>query len=332
MQITINGDHHRLRLTVGDSEPRPHEVRIDDEREARVLLSRCEDDASALRRLRSFTADIEPWARRDRSDAQLLAAYTRWVAAERVALWLELPPERETVSTAVDADEIEPLLLEPEPELSRVAFQVLEQGSGTPIPGIQLSIELPDGSTQDHETDDDGLIDIRDIPPGVCAVRSERGPRHRGQSVAFTGFGYFVPSNLRGRPEGWQRGTLGQLRTTEPVNAEDEDLVMVEVIEHRVATGDTLESMAEAYGVEVDDITEFNWGTTEPREVQRALASEVGCSRRDPETREFVFSDDDAPGIVLVPLPFERTDQVTDTRHILQVKRFEVKSSWVFSL
>ncbi len=332
MHITVDSTQHELRLVAGRGEPSPGQRRVADDGEARSLLSPCEYEPAAMRRIRRLLRDVEPCADDQISDGQVLTSVARWVGGGRVSMWVSQPPERYMqMTTAPDFDVVEPLLLEPEPELSRVAFQVLEQDSGEPIEGIELSITLPDGSVKKSKTDADGLIDIRDIPVGLCDVRSQRSGQHRGQSVVFTGFGYFVPSNLRSSG-GWQREVMDQLKPVSQLPTEEQGLALVEVAEHRVVSGDTLDSIAELYGVTADEITEFNWGTTDPDEVQRSLGSEVGCSRRDADTGDFVFSDDDEPGVVIVPLPFERTAKQTDTRHILKVKRLTVPDPWVFSL
>ncbi|MCH9688220.1 MAG: LysM peptidoglycan-binding domain-containing protein [Deltaproteobacteria bacterium] len=332
MHITVESTRHELRLVAGRTDTGPGQRQVADDREARSLLSPCAYEPAAMRRIRRLLRDVEPHADDQMSDGQVLASVARWVGGGRMTMCVAHEPERFTqLTTAPSEDEMEPLIVEPEVELSRVAFQVLEQHSGEPVADIALSITLPDGSVQQHVTDADGLVDIRDIPEGVCDVRSERSGQHRGQCVVFSGFGYFVPSNLRSTV-GWQREVLDQLVPIDQLPTEDDGLALVEVVEHRVVAGDTLDSIAQEHGVSVDDITQFNWDTTDPDEIQRQLGTEVGCSRRDPDTGEFAFGDDDEPGIVMVPLPFERTSKATDNRHILKVKRIETRAPWVFSM
>lgn len=332
MQITLDGHPQYVRLAVGHREPAPGERQVEAEREFRALLDRAAREPSGLRRLRALLCEVDTRIDRRASSEEVVASLGRCINRGRVTLWAVPQPERFTdLTTAPAEDELEPLIQDPEPELSRVAFQVLEQHSGEPVADIALSITLPDGSVQQHVTDADGLVDIRDIPEGVCDVRSERSGQHRGQCVVFSGFGYFVPSNLRSTV-GWQREVLDQLVPIDQLPTEDDGLALVEVVEHRVVAGDTLDSIAQEHGVSVDDITQFNWDTTDPDEIQRQLGTEVGCSRRDPDTGEFAFGDDDEPGIVMVPLPFERTSKATDNRHILKVKRIETRAPWVFSM
>ncbi len=332
MQITIDNPLYRLQLIVDRAAPIMGVAReVVTEREARSLLAPCMHEDLVLRRVRSLLREIDGGLDA-RLDDDPLESLLRWVSRGRLSLWLETPPVRNTTLTVVpDAEAFEPLVRESEVELSRVAFQVLERHDGTPVPGIALSITLPDGSVTEMNTDDDGLVDLRDIPEGTCSVRSERAGKHRGQSVVFTGFGYFVPSNVRA-VSGWSREILDGLHPAEQLANEDQASALVKVVEHRVATGDTLESIAEQHGVSVDDITQYNWDTTDPAAISAALGTEVGCHRRNPDTGEFELSDDDDPGIIMVPLPFECSGRVTDTRHILQVDRPRPRPRWVFSL
>jgi len=333
MQITIRSAQHQLLLGVGHAEPICGDVLpVHDEHEVRVLLGPGALEDLALRRVRQLAREVDPGLDDRLADDQLLKRVVQWIHDGRIRLWVEQPPVRATTLSALpDEEAFEPLLSQPEPELSRVAFQVLERHGGAPVPGVTLSITLPDGSVTEQRTDDDGLVDLRDIPEGTCSVRSERNGKHRGQSVVFTGFGYFVPSNVRAAA-GWSRSIIDALQPVGQLAIEEQASALVRVVEHRVATGDTLESIAEAHGVTVDDITEFNWGTTDPAAVRAALSSEVGCHVRNPDTGALEFSDDDEPGIIAVPLPFECSERVTDTRHIFQVQRPRPRPRWVFSL
>nr|MCH9681503.1 hypothetical protein [Deltaproteobacteria bacterium] len=165
MQITLDGHPQYVRLAVGHREPAPGERQVEAEREFRALLDRAAREPSGLRRLRALLCEVDTRIDRRASSEEVVASLGRCINRGRVTLWAVPQPERFTdLTTAPAEDELEPLIQDPEPELSRVAFQVLEQHSGAPIGGVALSVTLPDGSVRELETDDDGLIDIRDIP------------------------------------------------------------------------------------------------------------------------------------------------------------------------
>ena len=56
----------------------------------------------------------------------------------------------------------------------RVAFQVLDDDTGQPRPGVQLHIRLPDGSEETQSTDGNGMIEIEQLKQdGVCEVTGD---------------------------------------------------------------------------------------------------------------------------------------------------------------
>ena len=71
--------------------------------------------------------------------------------------------------------------------------------------------------------------------------------------------------------------------------------------EHRVRSGDTLEKIAQKGGITWQELSFFNFGTAVPAEVNRSLHEFVGCTKRTKDGKNFVFSDDDVPGIIYVP-------------------------------
>lgn len=80
-----------------------------------------------------------------------------------------------------------------------------------------------------------------------------------------------------------------------------EDLEIPIYEEHQVKTGESLESIAEQYGLAWQDLTRFNFGTDEPNEVNHCLHAYIGCTQRTKDRKNYVFSDDDKPGIIYVP-------------------------------
>jgi hypothetical protein len=92
-------------------------------------------------------------------------------------------------------------------------------------------------------------------------------------------------------------------------------------LEHRVRSGDTLESIAEKHGLTWQDLTMFNFGTDVPSEVNLCLHEFTGCTRRTKDRRNYMFSDADVPGIIYVPKRPEKFTLATGERHRIRVKR-----------
>ena len=71
--------------------------------------------------------------------------------------------------------------------------------------------------------------------------------------------------------------------------------------EHKVAAGESLESIASQHGLSWQELAEFNCGSSEAKQVNRYLREVVGCTRLTPDGKSYVLDDFDDPGIVLIP-------------------------------
>lgn len=70
--------------------------------------------------------------------------------------------------------------------------------------------------------------------------------------------------------------------------------------EYQVQDGDTLENIAQRAGLTWQELTQYNFGTSEPEKVNRLLPKVVGCSRRT-DGYNYDFSSKDYPGIIRIP-------------------------------
>jgi outer membrane protein OmpA-like peptidoglycan-associated protein len=93
---------------------------------------------------------------------------------------------------------------------------------------------------------------------------------------------------------------------------------IAEIEEHRVKTGETLQSLASAAGITWQELAKFNWGTDVPAQINERIRDEVGSTRKDARGN-FIFDSADEPGIVLIPKKFEVDGLTTDTTHTLRV-------------
>ncbi len=70
---------------------------------------------------------------------------------------------------------------------------------------------------------------------------------------------------------------------------------------YRVHDGDSWESVAKRFMVDVKDLIHFNFMTTVPAEVNWYLRSYVGCNKRSPSGYNWMFSNSARPGIIFIP-------------------------------
>jgi len=96
---------------------------------------------------------------------------------------------------------------------------------------------------------------------------------------------------------------------------------VVEIIEHKVASGDTLESVAKQHGVSCDELCLFNFGRPFEQgwKLQRRIARQLGCTKRGPDGA-FIFDDRDKPGRLYVPKRWT-ADLARDQEHTVRVER-----------
>lgn len=71
---------------------------------------------------------------------------------------------------------------------------------------------------------------------------------------------------------------------------------------YRVKTGDDLGSVARANRMSVDQLCLFNFGTTNPAEINWYLRSRVGCRKATADGKNWMFTSDANPGVIYIPV------------------------------
>jgi hypothetical protein len=196
-------------------------------------------------------------------------------------------------------------------------LQVVDDASDGPISGIKLRILFADKTEKEVTTDADGNVNLEKVPRGSFDVLSLIDGATLSNSVAMV---------RTGGP--WSGQKPAKAGTKSKATSER---VLVKVTEHRVIDGETMDNVAEMYDLTADDLSQFNWETTDPAEVQQRLEISVGCTRKD-EGGKFVFSRDDDPGILYVPRPVALSGLAVDQSHILRVKRARRPQPFSFSV
>jgi hypothetical protein len=72
---------------------------------------------------------------------------------------------------------------------------------------------------------------------------------------------------------------------------------------YRVKTSDDLESIARMHGIQYRDLVVYNFGTTDPAEINWYLRRNVGCTCPTHDRKNWMFTSDAQPGIIYLPPP-----------------------------
>ena len=94
-----------------------------------------------------------------------------------------------------------------------------------------------------------------------------------------------------------------------------------ELYHYKVRSGDTLESIAEAHGLDWEEIAILNWGTTDREEIEYYLENYFVCGNK--QDGKCVFADEDDPGILLLPCDVEPGSMVA--KQTIRASRFRVE-------
>lgn len=189
--------------------------------------------------------------------------------------------------------------------------------SWRPVEGIALEITAPDGVAAAKTTGSDGAAELDRLPPGSCRVACDPDGATLATCLEVVAVDHGRPPPAADDPQ--------------PLDGRKYALVLRR---HRVATGETLASIAEDHGTTWQQLAQFNFGTTNPKELNRALRNQVGCRRRTADGANYIFTDDDDPGQLFIPQPWDHTGLRTDETYTLrlQVPRITPVRRFVFSM
>ncbi|WNG57117.1 LysM peptidoglycan-binding domain-containing protein [Archangium gephyra] len=201
-------------------------------------------------------------------------------------------------------------------ETKWLRLQVVDDVTDDPISGLKLSIVLPDGSQKQATTDSSGRIELSSVPPGYAQVNAALDGATLAETLIFVKSGILASKQPAGRSRK-RKTPSGKF--------------LARVVEHQVSDGETLEGIAEQYGLTVDDIARFNWDTTDPDEIQRHLYVDVGCTAKD-ESGKFTFTRYDDPGVLYIPRPLAMGGLAVEQSHILRVRKPSRSAVFLFSV
>ena len=188
-----------------------------------------------------------------------------------------------------------------------IKWVVVDDTTGRPIPGVSLAIVLPGGSETLRQSDAHGEVEIRDIASGACRVSSPVAGVTREQTLAFVALGERDAIDTTPVEEAGSTGMRG------------ENLCIAEITEHKVKTGESLASIAKTNNMPWQALAEFNWGTSDPDEINAHLRDDVGCTVKTLDGYNYLLRSEDEPGLLFIPRPWLRTDMATRQTHTIRV-------------
>lgn len=192
-------------------------------------------------------------------------------------------------------------------ERTSIRFQVVDDRTSRPIPGVPLTVTLPSGEEKAVRTNAVGLARIDGLASGTCTLRTRREGARLQSTYAYVEMG--VKKAVAGTAGGTSLGET----SSRPL--------LLNVSEHEVRTGDSIKSIADGYGLTWQELSEFNWDTSVPDEINEHLHDQVGCTAMTPDGFNYSFRTEDEPGILYIPKVLSLSGLQTDKTHTIRVKK-----------
>lgn len=222
--------------------------------------------------------------------------------------WRDMPSPR---AVREEPPEVPP---GPVTEKSWIKIRVVDDASSQPIPNVTMLLTLPNRQERRFTTRADGMIDVQDIDPGSCDVSCSRDDARLAASLDFVAMGE-SPAEPADEAGGDAQSDVSVPQGT----------CGLDIQEHQVQTGETLESVAQSVGLAWQELARFNWDTIVPEEIDEHLRDDVGCTQRTADGQNYAFSNSDQPGIIYVPQDWSETGLATEQTHTVRVRKLEYK-------
>lgn len=178
---------------------------------------------------------------------------------------------RQVFEVGVDA-QVKPEAAEPAEEevstrLAWIAVKVVDHKTGQPIPEVELEVTLPDDSVRKGRTNGAGELRVDGIPSGVCGVTCPVKGIRWARTLEFVTVGQRKQDNQPAPPPGESPRAAGAGKKKGPLR-------VVILKEHRLQDKETLDEVAAANELSFEDLTMFNWETTDQDEIKQILKEE----------------------------------------------------------
>lgn len=285
--------------------------------EAISFVTRLTEDELSAGSLRRFLEASDPGAlvaRLTRAEVVRLVAI-RLVGGRYFLRWDDSQPrqaagwvEAENGADAPAAGEDTPGAQEG-PRTTWFAAIVVDHESGTPLAGVKLTICTTAGEKVKMSTPANGRVRLDGLDPGTCDLACELMGARRPHTANVQSVGRNSAGASGAEPTG---------RSSTALKASRYWLANVKV--HRVSSGDSLEDIAKQASMTWQELARFNWGTDDPDQVNLRLRDAVGCTHTAADGNNYVFHDDDDPGLVYVPSVWTKQGLPTGQTHVVRAR------------
>lgn len=198
-------------------------------------------------------------------------------------------------------------------QTDKIRFKFIDDSSGRPVKGITVKVTGGDGNFRTMRSDNAGEVTWNNLKPGACALSSD-----------ITGkWGPTLKNTLA-----LSENRVSSITSTDPIPFEPPKdntydrrarYYLAKIKKHRVADGETLQSIAEENNMTFADLAYFNWGVYDNKKVFRCMRRDIGCSKPTKNRTDFHFQDSDTPGIVFIPEALSEENFPTGQTHVIKV-------------
>ncbi|TWT43971.1 hypothetical protein RAS1_03750 [Phycisphaerae bacterium RAS1] len=185
----------------------------------------------------------------------------------------------------------------------------MDNDTGAPRGGVGLKITQPNGMQFEFTTRPDGAVEVHEIDQGTCNVTSDLTDSRISDTYDFVAV---APERVEPDDAGV---ATPRVRVSRGVR-----IAAIEA--HKVASGETLASLAQGAGMTWQQLALFNFGTQIPHEINEYLRDQVGCTKMTADGANYRFDDSDDPGIIFIPTVWQETGLATEQEHVVRVKAF----------
>jgi hypothetical protein len=154
------------------------------------FLSRFRNDSAQMAALRSFLIPHMPGVQRMTADQIVRHAAQLLVRGKlRLLQHYRTPTLRQKMDVEAAAATTESAAPAATTKKTWVEFRVVDDETGKPIQGIELTIKLPDGRIEKQKTNEGGFVEINDTAEGECEVSCDFSDAKMSNSYAYIRLG-----------------------------------------------------------------------------------------------------------------------------------------------
>ncbi len=214
----------------------------------------------------------------------------------------------------------------PAPANGWIKIRIVDDETNRPAMGIGLDIKFPDGYESHYPVGVTGNIEVRAIASGRCDISCNFSDVYIEDCFKFVKVG-----ENSAEQKGVQRQDQRAADTQDDYKAQ-KGSHLLDIEEHKVKDGETLESLAKQNDLTWQQLAYFNYGTKDLAKVNLFVANMVGSSKMTEDGKTYVFQSSDDPGIVYIPKRWSLANLDTDSIHTIRVKKVRTRKDITLEL